>query len=101
MADPRIVIFAAPSLHPPLAVPDANGPHHSGPPPARPAAPGGTSPASVGATAGAGSAGAASSGASAILLVEFGLAGWALYMLLIASSGWRPSSVVSVLERPG
>jgi hypothetical protein len=98
-ADPRIVIFAAPSLHPPLAVSDANGPHHTGPPPARPAAPGGTSPASVGATAG--SAGSASGGASAVLLIELGLAGWALYMLLIASSGWRPSSVVSVLERPG
>jgi hypothetical protein len=35
------------------------------------------------------------------LLIELGLGALALYALLLASSAWRSSSFVSLLERPG
>jgi hypothetical protein len=66
-----------------------------------PPAPGGTSPGSVGLTAGAGFSGSAPAGSWMALLIEFGAGAWALYALLLASSAWRSSSFVSLLERPG
>jgi hypothetical protein len=91
------------AAHPPLdgfSPRNASGIHRSAQPPARPAAPGGSSPASAGGVGG-GVAGSAFGGAWAILLLELGLAGFALSVFLVAGGGRRPSSLVSLLERPG
>jgi hypothetical protein len=83
------------------AVTSSNGTGRLHRQPGPPAAPGGMSPSSVGSMAGAGSSGSAPAGAWMALLIELGLGAWALYALLLASSAWRSSSFVSLLERPG
>jgi hypothetical protein len=100
LAHSPLATFAPPALHAPAAVRDTVAAQHPSGPPARPAGPGGTSPIAAGA-ASAGLAGAAFGGSWVILLIELGLAGCALSSVLTAGSGRRPTTVVSLHERPG
>jgi hypothetical protein len=97
---PVTTIFSA--LRPSsLPIASSKGAVPADPRPARPAAPGGTSPSSVGTTASAGASGSGAGGAWMALLLALAVGAWGLYELLLASSGWRSSSFVSLLERPG
>jgi hypothetical protein len=68
-----------------------------------PSGQGATSNGSTGSSSSAASGGSGSGSGTPCMIVfsALGLAGWALYKLLISAARWRSVTLISLLERPG